>query len=70
MNQGAEMAHAQPQDGELEWVGERPWEEAADPDAYNVDTLGNAEVHGSGIGLKLFAGLLILLALGWVGACA
>ena len=34
MTMGAQGAEAQPQDGEIEWLGEKPWEAAADPDAY------------------------------------
>jgi len=63
---GAERADAQPQDGEIEWLGEKPWEAAADPDAYPGNDLEQA--RGRGIVVGLFAGLLILLALGWIGA--
>ena len=66
MTMGAERAEAQPQDGEIEWPGEKPWEAAADPDAYPDN--GYEEAPGRGIGTRLFAGLLILLALGWLGA--
>jgi hypothetical protein len=60
------MAQAQPQDGEIEWLGEMPWEAAADPDAYPG---GDDEAAaGPGVGVRLFAGFLILLALGWLGA--
>src|SRR6185295_14254928 len=66
---GAEMAQVQPQDSELEWVGEKPWEAAADPDAYSAGEVSDDEARGGrNIGLRLFAGLLILLALGWLGA--
>ncbi|MBV9884555.1 MAG: hypothetical protein JO276_16220 [Sphingomonadaceae bacterium] len=62
------MAHAQPQDGELEWVGEKPWEAAADPEAYpNTDFEADA-AEGRGLGTRLFAGLLILLGAVWLGA--
>src|SRR4051812_12735009 len=66
MNMGAERAEAQPQDGDIEWLGEKPWEAAADPDAYPGSDYEAAE--GRGIGIRLLAGLLILLALGWIGA--
>ncbi|HMG47402.1 MAG TPA: hypothetical protein VK614_08085 [Allosphingosinicella sp.] len=66
MTMGAERADAQPQDGEIEWLGEKPWEAAADPDAYPGNDLEQA--RGRGIVVGLFAGLLILLALGWIGA--
>jgi len=66
MSMGAERAEAQPQDGDIEWLGEKPWEAAADPDAYPDN--GYEEAPGRGIGTRLFAGLLILLALGWLGA--
>jgi hypothetical protein len=65
--QGSEMAQVQPQDGEIEWLGEKPWEAAADPDAYHGSDIEDGEAPGRGIGLRLFAGLLILLALGWLG---
>src|SRR6185503_10794997 len=68
MSMGAEMAKAQPQDGEIEWLGEKPWEAAADPKAYPGGTAEDEERSGRGIGLRLFAGLLILLALGWLVA--
>jgi len=64
------MAQAQPRDGEIEWLGEKPWEAAADPEAYpGIDYEGNAG-EGRGIGTILFGALLILLALGWIGASA
>src|SRR6185295_12987942 len=66
MSMGAERAEAQPQDGEIEWLGEKPWEAAADPDAYPGNDPEAA--RGRGIAVRLFAGLLILLALGWIGA--
>jgi len=62
------MAQAQPQDGEIEWLGEKPWEAAADPEAYAGGVAEDEERPGRNIGLRLFAGLLILLALGWLGA--
>jgi hypothetical protein len=65
---GHEMAQAQPQDGELEWVGEKPWEAAADPEAYREGEYEAAVAEGSGLGTRLFAGLLILLGLFWLGA--
>ena len=65
MTMGAERAEAQPQDGEIEWLGEKPWEAAADPDAYPGNDLEQA--RGRGIGVRLFAALLILLALAWTG---
>src|SRR6185295_12738497 len=66
MSTGAQGAEAQPHDGDIEWLGEKPWEAAADPDAYPDN--GYEEAPGRGIGGRLFAGLLILLALGWIGA--
>jgi hypothetical protein len=59
------MAQVQPQDGEIEWLGEKPWEAPADPDAYPGSDL--EEAPGRGIGTRLLAGLLILLAMGWLG---
>jgi len=61
------MAQAQPQDGEIEWLGEKPWEAPADPDAYHGSDIEEDEARGPGIVMRLFAGLLILLALGWLG---
>ena len=62
MSMGAERAEAQaPQGGEVEWIGEQPWEAAAEPEAYE-------EAHPGRIGSMILAGLLILLALGWAGA--
>src|ERR1044072_7385693 len=60
MNVGTQ---AQPRDGNMEWLGEKPWEAAADPDAYP----DYEETEGRGLGSRLFAGLLIALALGWLG---
>jgi hypothetical protein len=65
MNMGAQSADAQPQDGSIEWLGEKPWEAAADPDAYADH---EEENHGAATGVKILAGLLVLLALGWLGA--
>jgi hypothetical protein len=65
MTMGAPGAEAQPHDGDIEWLGENPWEAAADPDAYPGN---DHEEQGRGIGIRLFAGLLTLLALGWIGA--
>jgi hypothetical protein len=62
------MAQAQPQDGEIEWLGEKPWEAAADPNAYPGSDFDGETGEGRGIGVRLFGGLLILLALGWVAA--
>src|SRR5580765_3575201 len=62
------MAQAQPQDGEIEWLGEKPWEAAADPEAYPGSEFEDHAAPGRGIFMRLFAGLLILLALGWLGA--
>ena len=59
------MAQAQPQGGEIHWSEEAPWEAAADPEVYPEPEAA----ADRGLGLKLFAGLLIVLALGWVGAC-
>jgi hypothetical protein len=64
------MAQAQPQDGEIEWVGEKPWEAAADPDAYPGSDVDDDMAAGRSLGLRLFAGFLILLALAWLGAAA
>ncbi len=62
------MAQVQPQDSEIEWLGEKPWEAPADPDAYPGDDVEDDGAPGRGIFMRLFAGLLILLALGWIGA--
>ncbi len=65
MNMGAERAEAQqPQGGDIEWMGEAPWEAAADPEAYEQE----GEALGRAIGTRILAALLILLALGWIGA--
>jgi len=66
MNMGAQSAQAQPQDGDTEWPGEKPWEAAADPNAYPGNDF--EEAAGRGLGIRLLAALLILLALGWLGA--
>ncbi len=56
---GAERAEAQePQGGEAEWLGEKPWEAAAEPEYYEEA----AEPRPAGA--LILAGLLILLALG------
>src|ERR1044072_4834114 len=60
MNMGAQ---AQPQDGDIEWLGEKPWEAAADPDAFP----DYEETEGRWLGSRLFARLFIVLALGWLG---
>ncbi|MEA3047702.1 MAG: hypothetical protein QOJ53_2034, partial [Sphingomonadales bacterium] len=62
------MAQAQPQDGEIEWLGEKPWEAAADPNVYPGSDFDGEAGEGRGLGVRLFGALLILLALGWVGA--
>src|SRR4051812_18670233 len=67
---GAEMAQALPHEGETEWLGEQPWEAAADPQAYLEGDGQEGEAGGRGITVKLLAGLLILLALGWLGVSA
>lgn len=64
------MAQAQPHDGEIEWVGEKPWEAAADPDAYRGSDVDDDGAPRRSLGLRLFAGLLILLALAWLGTSA
>jgi hypothetical protein len=61
MSMGAEREAQQPQSGEVEWIGEAPWEAAAEPDIYEED--GERGTAG-----RIFAGLLVLAALGWVGA--
>jgi hypothetical protein len=64
MSMGAERAEAQqPQSGEVEYLGDAAWEAPADPYAYEEE-----EAAGGGLAAKLLAGLLILLALGWLGA--
>lgn len=63
MSMGAERAEAQPLGGESEWTGEAPWEAAADPDAYRED-----DAQPPPWGARILAGLLLLLALGWIGA--
>ena len=63
MSTGAERAEAQvPQGNEVEWLGEKPWEAAAEPGYYDEAAEPRA------IGTRILAGLLILLALGWLGA--
>jgi hypothetical protein len=69
MSMGVQGAEAQPHETELEWAEERPWEAAADPGANPYDFEDEAASRG-GIGVRIFAGLLILLALGWIGATA
>jgi hypothetical protein len=62
MSTGAEYAQPQTrQDGEVEWIGEAPWQAAAEPEIYE-------EAQRRSIAGTIFAGLLILLALGWLGA--
>jgi hypothetical protein len=65
MSMGVQGAEAQPHETQHEWAGEQPWEAAADPDAYAESF---EEAPRRGIGTRIFAGLLILLALGWIGA--
>ena len=66
MSTGVQGAEAQPHETQVEWAEERPWEAAADPGAWP----GNIEEEAPerGIGARIFAVLLILLALGWIGA--
>jgi len=61
------MAQPQPHETEIEWAGEKPWEAAADPDAYAGADLDDEEAAGRGIFIPIFAGLLILLAAAWLG---
>lgn len=62
---GAERAEAQPQ-------GDRGWTEAesrplASSESFDFSNLAEEEAAPASAGLKVFAGLLILLALGWTG---
>ena len=66
MSMGVQGAEAQPHETQHEWAGERPWEAAADPAAY--PDYAEDEAPRTGVGVRIFAGLLILLALGWIGA--
>lgn len=61
------MGQALPQDVEAEWAGEKPWEAPVDPDAYAADYDGVPE-SGSGLGVKILAGFLGLLAAAWLAA--
>ncbi|HYI64669.1 MAG TPA: hypothetical protein VEW71_07265 [Allosphingosinicella sp.] len=68
MNSGAERAEAQPQGGESEWTAEGAFEAPAEADDFRIDEI-EAEPERSSWGGRLLGGLLILLALGWIGAC-
>ncbi len=63
------MAQAQPHDTELEWLGERPWEAAADPHAYPADDF-EIPPSGRNAATLALAIALGLLALAWIGASA
>ena len=67
MNMGAERADAQPLGGETEWVTEGAWEAPAEADDFRIDEI-EALPERSRWGARILAGLLILLALGWLGA--
>ena len=67
MSMGVQGAEAQPHETQPAWAEEQPWEAAADPAAYPEY---EEDAPRRGIGVRLFAGLLILLALGWIGASA
>ena len=56
MTMGARCAEAQPQDGEIEWLGEKPWEAAADPDAYPGNDFDGEARAGAASASRLFAG--------------
>jgi hypothetical protein len=61
------MGLPQPHESESEWPGEKPWEAPADPAAYPADYDDTAAPR-AGLGLRILAALLILAALGWLGA--
>ncbi|TMJ19262.1 MAG: hypothetical protein E6G92_05555 [Alphaproteobacteria bacterium] len=65
MSMGVQGAEAQPHETQPERAEEQPWEAAADPGAWPEHT---EEAPRRGIGVRIFAGFLILLALGWIGA--
>jgi hypothetical protein len=67
MNMGAERAEAQPLSGENEWLTEGAWEAPAAVDDFNIDEI-EVQPERSPWGARILAGLLVLLALGWLAA--
>ena len=68
MNNGAERAEARPQGGESEWTAEGAFQAGAEADDFRIDEI-EAEPERSSWGARVLGALLILLALGWIGAC-
>jgi hypothetical protein len=64
MNMGAERADAHGS----EWTEEPAWEAPAVTDNFRIDEI-EAMPEPSRVGGRILAGFLILLALGWIGAC-
>ncbi len=69
MSMGADRAEAQPQGG-TEWTGDETWQVSPETESYRPEAEASDEALRGSTGSKLFAALLILLALGWVGASA
>lgn len=66
MSMGAERAEAQqPQGGEVEYLGEASWDAPAEPYGYEDE-----DAPRGSLVTKVLAGLLILLALGWLAVAA
>jgi hypothetical protein len=65
MNMGAERAEAQ----QNEWANDAGWDMPAAADDFRIDEIEALPEHRA-IGAKILAGLLILAALGWIGASA
>ena len=67
MNMGAERAAAQPQ-------GDTGWDRTDEPlpaaESFDFANLIEEEDAPASTGIRVFAGLLILLALAWTAACA
>ena len=59
---------AQPQDGEIEWLGEQPWRSRGRSRRRLPASSDRGRARAAASAPQLFAGLLILLALGWIGA--
>jgi hypothetical protein len=59
-------AETQPQSGETEWTAPEAWDSRAPADDFRIDEI-EAEPEPRRAGGMILAGLLILLALGWIG---
>jgi hypothetical protein len=67
MSIGAERAPAQPHSGEGEWV--QSDSRGSDADSFRIEDI-EADPEPQRVGGRILAGVLILLALGWIGASA